>query len=153
MTTTTKPKKQLTELERLWQLAEESAKQRLDAPPTDTVPGMIRIAAKEKQHRVMKQYGGQDKKRHGLFIDAKKAKEYAYKGYRPELEDGELVRNDTDIFVSCDVKLYKEELRQNSVLSNIRRNAAMKKVQNDDGTPNEVSVENQSQVTTLVASE
>jgi len=144
--------KKLTEQEYLWTLAREAEKQRLDAPPTDTTPGHIAIDAKRKLKRVMEQYGGQDREngRHGLFVDHRKLEEKAHAGYRPEYENGSLVRNGTDVLITCSTKLLREQQRQSKAISDRQTIAATKKSSTPEAD-NDVNVGHKSQVRVLEA--
>ncbi len=137
-TETTVANRATNEAERFIELAEKAAKQRLSVPATEVSVHNIDIPSKRILKRIMDgRFGGQDKKdgRHGLFIKGTTAsiRKYAHMGYRPEVEDGDYVRNDTDILVTCPTELYDRQLAQVRAMSDAKIKASTKKATDENG--------------------
>jgi len=111
--------------------AAQAQKQRMAAPISED--GEIRIVPKEIIQRVTAEQGGNDAKdgKHVLFVPEKDLKAYAYKGYTVETEDGGMIRNDTDVLVSCPTAMYEKELAQNKAVSDRMVASGVKKHHDD----------------------
>jgi hypothetical protein len=94
-------------------IAEEVEKQR-KATPVIMGGGQVVIRPKSLISRHAKSQGGQDAKggRHFFFVPERDIKEWAYQGARPELDKGNLVRNDSDVLVSTSTEQYRRTLSE-----------------------------------------
>ena len=104
-----------SKLQALMDRAKAARKEREKAPLTG-VGTDIRIPQKDIIKRLCKDQGGKNDApdgMHRLTIPATKLKEYSEKGYAPCIEDGDIVRYQSDVFVEIPTKFYEEELKAN----------------------------------------
>lgn len=113
-------------------IADEIERQRKSAP---VVMGGVktRIKAKEIIDRYASRTGGQDAKggRHYFFVPNKDMKDWAYRGAKPEVDKGMLVRNESDVLVSTTTEQYRQTLADNQRLDVATRLNLAEKTQAD----------------------
>lgn len=95
-------------------IAEDVERQR-KAVPVVMGGGQTGIRPKELIARYAKRQGGQNAKggRHFFFVPERDIKDWAYQGAKPELDKGNLVRNDSDVLVSTSTEQYERTLAEN----------------------------------------
>jgi len=121
--TTLEEKKKIEEYVRM---ADTALKQRKPAPKHLTVSDVVTIPQKDLINRLAPHCVGKDATHHPCFVGENQLREYAMKGFKPSLFEGELIRyqadsNHTgDVLVELPIKLHEEnkefEVRKSAIM-------------------------------------
>jgi len=118
----TEPKQDVSEIDTYLEMAKKAQESRKAAPLV--VAGKATIPQKLIIKRVAESTGGQDAPEgyHYWFADHKTLKENAMLGNQPVMENGELVRHESDVLLATPTWMVKERLAADVALSNRRLN-------------------------------